>query len=245
VASKEYWEKIQDRIARDNRTSFDFVSGERNSPNSGNSMMVCNEFIERYLTNSLSGMESLLDQSLTFYWEYIESNCPKEKNSEDIVNYISLCEDISLLSWFKGRQYDRKIHQTLARLNSYLPRSESGPWSYTSDLLLEVEAGRYSEAIELYKKIEKGGIPIPPENNRFAQNPRHVLYLHLVENQSGGLSEICEVSLNKLVNRATKWEKGVWPVTYLTISLLIRLIRACLSLSGKENGPYTVLKMAA
>ena len=155
MASKDYWEKIQKRIVSENRTSFDFVLIEGNLPNSGNSIMVCSEFIERYLSDSLSGMESMLDHSLSIYWEFIESNYLKKKNSEDIVKYISLCEDICLLSWFRGRQYDRGIHQTLARLNSSLPRCESSAWSYTNDLLLEVEAGRYSEAVELYKKNRK------------------------------------------------------------------------------------------
>jgi hypothetical protein len=106
-------------------------------------------------------------------------------------------------------------------------------------MLFAVELDEYERAKELYLEFEKSPVTLPPETLRFARNPRALIYAHLNEGKIP--HEVLSAARNSFRNAATKWEKDVCPIPYVSMSDAARVLSGCFKLIRECKKPSHLL----
>ncbi len=142
--------------------------------------------------------------------------------------------------WLRYGAFDSKLASTALQYHLELNEWWGGrmtPPNVHETMLLALEADQPDTAAEYYEKHEKVHLSIPPENLRFSRNARSLLYLHIKEPKH----TMAQKGLASFVKAATKWDKGIQPIPYISIDDAARTYYACRTLTGESVSLQQVL----
>jgi len=245
MATKEHWEQTADRYLNDT-----FAIYKRSHP-LPDDMALSNipifarkEIIEYLILGFEKEAHELLDDIIPKLRNDLEADLVVEVGQESKERReAELYRTLSNLIWLKTGEVDGDASRKALESHLKLPRTYRESWMDLEDMLLYIEAGEPSAAREYYLEHERKPLPIPPPNFRFTANTRHFLYLHLALAGDPKCRDLIEEASAKFFRRATAWEKGTWPISYLTIVDCARLVRACKVLLNEPAAPSDVLPL--